>query len=126
VAGHRLEPEVFHDQRPRFLVGKDRHLDVADAEDVARRKARALGPLPVDGDAVGGAGVADDEAAGAGLDHRVTPGRFRIVQDEVAGRIAADDRDVPLDHDLVHGATGMADREPHAGRRWEGRKTARL
>ena len=118
--GPALGAEGVHLQRALLRGGHHRHLDVADPEDVAGHEGRALGAAAVHEDAVGRAAVAEDEAVGAGLDHRVPPRALRVVDDEVARRVAADDGDPALQGHAVHRAARVADLEFHreTGSRW--------
>ena len=99
---------------------------VADAEDVADLQDRPIGLLAVHGNPVGGSRVADDQPSRARLDDGMAARGLGIVQDEVAGGVAADDGDVPGGLHLVHRAARVADRELHRDDRWKRRKTARL
>ena len=80
----------------------------------------ALDLAAVHEDAVGAAGVADDEAVRPRLHDRVAARALRVVQDEVAGRVAADDGDAcPGASTSCDWPVRVSDLEPQTRRRRE-------
>jgi hypothetical protein len=109
--GHALE-FVLHDDGAGRRFRQDGHDDVADLDHVAVANARTLRLLPVDEDAVGAPAVPDGDAVPARLDHRVAARALGVVEDEVAGRIAAHRGHAAGELHLVRGAARVLDPEP--------------
>jgi hypothetical protein len=108
------------------VLREHRDVDVADPEDIPGLEDRALDLPPVHREAVRRSGVPDDQAVGERLDDGMAPRRLRVVQDEIADRVAADDGDGDVEDHVVHRAAWIADRESHWANRRKRRKTARL
>jgi hypothetical protein len=102
-----------HHNRARHVLGEHLEHDLAQAHLVARLEPGPFDLFPVDDDTVGAARIADGESLRSGLDHGVATRAARVVQDEVAGRIAAQDGHGPLQRHLVRRAGGVADLEFH-------------
>jgi hypothetical protein len=103
-----------HHDGPGHFLGEDPDLAVPQADHVPVLELGALDLLAVDEGAVGTASVADRDPLGARFQHGVTPGTLRVGQHEIAGGVAAEDRNGPLQLHVVGRPRRVADLESHS------------